>query len=76
MGPGEFDMAGSGLSVTFTPNTPGPPIAGLATAEDGRFVNGKWTPGRVLAGDDTGQGNNTSLRGSTDILHMALYRYR
>ena len=77
-GPDEFYMAGSGLSVTFTPNTPGPPIVGLGTVEEGRFVDGKWVRGRTLAGDDTGQGNNISLRGGPDagILRVTLYRYR
>ena len=73
-GPDEFYMAGSGLNITFSPNTPGPPIVGLATVEEGRFVDSKWVRGRTLAGDDTGQGNNISLRG--EILRVTLYRYR
>jgi hypothetical protein len=52
-GPNEFFAAGNGVSVSFTPNTPGPPQAGLATVEEGVFVNGRWVPGRRLAGDDT-----------------------
>jgi hypothetical protein len=60
-GPDEYYMAGSGLTVTFSPDTPGPPIAGLATVEEGRFVNGQWVRGRTLGGDDTGQGNSISL---------------
>jgi len=77
-GPNEFYMAGSGLTVTFSPNTPGPPIVGLATVEEGRFVDGRWTRGRTLAGDDTGQGNNISLRGGREsaILRVTVYRYR
>jgi hypothetical protein len=76
--PDEFYMAGSGLTVTFAPHTPGPPIAGLATVEEGPFVDGKWARGRVLAGDDTGQGNTISLRNlrGKAILHVTLYRYR
>ncbi|HKV42935.1 MAG TPA: DUF5597 domain-containing protein [Blastocatellia bacterium] len=77
-GPDEFYMAGSGLTLTFTPNSPGPPIVGLATVEEGRFSDGRWLPGRTLAGDDTGQGNNISLSGDRPypILHVTLYRYR
>lgn len=77
-GPEEIYMAGSGVTVTFEPNTPGPPQVGLGTVEEGRFVDGKWTPGRVLGGDDTGQGNNVSLTGSRagSILRVTLYRYR
>ncbi|MGP8243417.1 MAG: DUF5597 domain-containing protein [Bryobacteraceae bacterium] len=76
--PDEYFMAGSGLTITFAPNTPGPPIAGLATVEEGRFSDGRWVPGRTLAGDDTGQGNNVSLRGDRGpgILRVTLYRYR
>lgn len=77
-GPDEFYMAGSGLTVTFSPDTPGPPIAGLATVEEGRFVDGQWARGRTLAGDDTGQGNSVSLDAGRDhgILRVTLYRYR
>ena len=42
------------MNVKFIPNTPGPPLAGLATVEEGVFVNGRWVPGRRLAGDDNG----------------------
>jgi len=77
-GPDEFYMAGMGLTITFTPNTPGPPIAGLATVEDGRFVEGRWVKGRTLAGDDTGQGGSVSLRRESGphLLRVTLYRYR
>jgi hypothetical protein len=56
-GPDEFYMAGSAVSVMFTPNTAGPPLAGIGTVEEGDFVNGRWVPGRQLAGDDTAQGD-------------------
>ena len=71
-------MAGSGLTVTFSPDTPGPPLAGLATVEEGRFVDGQWVRGRTLAGDDTGQGNSISLDAGRHpgILRVTLYRYR
>jgi beta-galactosidase GanA len=77
-GPDEFYMAGNGLTVTFSPDTPGPPIAGLATVEEGRFADGHWVRGRTLAGDDTGQGNSISLDAGRDpgILRVTLYRYR
>jgi len=77
-GPDEFYVAGSGLTVTFSPESPGPPIAGLATVEEGRFVDGKWARGRTLAGDDTGQGNRISLDAAREpgILRVTLYRYR
>src|SRR5208337_2273587 len=60
-GPDEFYAAGNGVTVTFSPNTPGPPFAGLATVEEGTFVNGRWVPGRRLSGDDAGQGDFLDL---------------
>jgi hypothetical protein len=89
-GPDEYFAAGYGVSVTFSPNTPGPPLAGLATVEEGTFVNGRWAPWRKLAGDDTiegdclqlrwRQGSNLPLwqqRTSKEIIqHFTLYRYR
>jgi hypothetical protein len=77
-GKDEFYMTGSGLTITFAPNTPGPPIVGLATVEEGQFVDSRWVRGRTLAGDDTGQGNSISLRGDDGppILRVTVYRYR
>jgi len=77
-GPDEFYLAGAGLTVRFSPNSPGPSFAGLATVEEGSFVDGRWHPGRTLAGDDTEQGNSVSLRGTAGpgILRVVLYRYR
>jgi len=73
----EFWLAGDGLTIRFSPNSPGPPLAGLATVEEGQFVDGRWRPRRVLAGDDTDQGNSVSLRGAgSGILRVVLYRYR
>jgi len=86
-GPDEYYVAGFGVSVGFSPNTPGPPLAGLDTVEAGTFVNGRWVPGRRLAGDDTIEGDCLELkwprkgappsRMSTEgIQHFTLYRYR
>jgi hypothetical protein len=76
-GKDEFYLAGSGLNITFSANTPGPPVVGLATVEEGRFLDGRWARGRTLAGDDTGQGNNLSLRSDrSTILRVTLYRYK
>lgn len=52
-GPDEYLMAGNNLQVTFTPETPGPPIAGLARQEAGYFENGRWIVSRRLGGDDS-----------------------
>jgi len=74
VGPDEYFVAGNGVTVSFSPNTPGPAQAGLGTVEEGRFVGGLWVPGRQLAGDETGQGDYLSLR-SLGIQHVTLYRY-
>ena len=54
-GPEEFFAAGTGVSIRFLPTFPEPSNVGLATVEEGVFENGRWVPGRPLAGDDTGE---------------------
>ena len=89
-GPDEYYVAGLGIDITFAPNTPGPPLAGLATVEEGSFVDGRWIPGRMLAGDSTDEGQCIRIswppgswvpeyrqRASPDaIQRVTLYRYR
>ncbi len=74
-GPDEYYVAGKGVSLTFSPNTPGPEMDGLGTVEEGKFVNGRWVPGRQLAGDETIQGQYVSLW-NKGIQRVTLYRYR
>jgi len=77
LGPDEYLMAGRGLTVAFTPNTPGPPIAGLARVDEGVFVSGKWVAGRRLNGDEILSGKGLRLRGDYYVIqHVKLYRYR
>jgi hypothetical protein len=84
-GPDEYYAAGTEVSVTISPNTPGPEHAGIGTVEEGVFVDGRWVPSRQLAGDETGQGGNLSLRSHpidripdryVGIQRFTLYRYR
>jgi hypothetical protein len=75
IGPDEYYAVGNGVSVTFSPNTPGYPLAGLATVEEGDLVNGRWSPVRRLAGDDTAQGQHLNLR-NMGMQHFTLYRYQ
>jgi hypothetical protein len=63
------------VTISISPNTPGPPLVGLATVEDGKFVNGRWVPGRRIAGDDDAQGQALTLR-SMGIQRFTVYRYR
>ena len=90
VGPDEYLVAGNDIQVTFTPTTPGPPIAGLADVWAGKYVDGKWVPGRKLSGDDvllnyklgeaaaqnqSGSGLMFGPDGPT-IQRVKLYRYR
>ena len=81
VGPDEYIIAGSGpATVTFSPNTPGAPIAGVLSIEEGSFVNGRWAPGRRLNGDETSQGKFVRIDGdgipNGSIQRVKLYRYR
>ena len=50
--PDEYMIAANSAEIVFLPNTPGPPITGLAQVQAGSYVDGKWVPGRWLNGDD------------------------
>ena len=90
VGPDEYFVAGYDIQVTFTPNTPGPEIAGLARVEAGRFVKGQWIAGRRLSGDDilldydlagaaAKNQSGSGLRFGADgpaVQRVKLYRYR
>jgi Domain of unknown function (DUF5597) len=75
-GANEFYLgaADGGMRINFTPNTLGPPIAGLGDVQEGKFVDGKWRVVRQLGGDDTGQGEILTLRANT-VLRVTVYRY-
>ena len=90
LGPAEFLVAGTDVQVTFTPRTPGAPIAGLADAETGEVRDGRWIPGRKMNGDDillnyhlaaqadanqSGSGLRFGPEGPT-LQRVTLYRYR
>jgi hypothetical protein len=89
-GPDEYLLAGDNLQITFTPNTPGPPIAGIARQENGHFENGRWVITRYLGGDDSvlrydmatvanmGQSGSGVRLSAPDraIQRVKLYRYR
>jgi Beta-galactosidase len=73
--PNEFYIGGTGISITFSQKN-SEFKSGLATVEEGTFVDGKWIPGRRLAGDDTAQGNNLRLGSGYNILRVTMYRYK
>lgn len=88
-GTDEFVIAGKDIQVSFSPNTKGPTIAGLARVDEGTFRDGHWIPRRRLNGDAimlnydlAEQANNnktgTGLKFSGDdriIQKVKLYRY-
>ena len=77
VGPDEFIFAGTGLVITLETETPSDVIVGILSAQEGKYVNGQWAPGRWLNGDQTHQGRHVRLvPGKFDIQRVKLYRYR
>ncbi len=75
-GPDEYFIAGQGIIVTFAPNPPGDPIAGIASIDEGTLVNGRWIAGRRLNGDEDHQGRHLRFPpGQSGIQRVRLYRY-
>jgi hypothetical protein len=56
-GPDEFLGAGKGFRVSFTPLAPGDKQVGIASIDEGHFVNGAWVAERRLNGDENDQGS-------------------
>jgi beta-galactosidase GanA len=76
-GSDEFVFAGTGITVTFDADTRGDPIAGILSAQEGKYEKGQWIPGRWLNGDQTHQGRHIRLvSGRFGIQRIKLYRYR
>ncbi|HKE55831.1 MAG TPA: DUF5597 domain-containing protein [Pyrinomonadaceae bacterium] len=77
LGPDEYLLAGTGLTVTFETDKPGGPLVGILSVDEGKYVNGQWLPGRRLNGDQTHQGRHLRLPpGRFGIQRIKLYRYR
>jgi beta-galactosidase GanA len=77
IGPDEFLVAGIGMDVFFGTSGIADPIAGLERVDEGKYVNGKWVPGRRLNGDETNQGRQLKLpSGVFTLLRVKLYHYR
>ena len=76
IGPDEFYVAGSGVIVTFESLNPGK-TAGIGSIDEGKFIKGKWTPGRRLNGDQSHQGRHLRIP-NTDmgIQKVKLYQYQ
>jgi hypothetical protein len=87
--PDEYIIYGSNIQVSFSPNTPGPAIAAIASLDEGKYENGRWIQGRRLNGDDimlyynlaekaleNKTGTGLKFRnGNESIQRVKLYRY-
>jgi len=81
VGPDEYIAASSGpVNIRFSPNTPGGPLVGIDSIEEGKFVDGRWVPGRRLNGDESDSDKSVRLGGGVipngRIQRIKLYRYR
>ena len=73
----EFYIAGSGVVVTFESSSRNGAMAGIASMEEGGFLNGKWVAGRRMNGDEDHQGRHLHLPGEEyGIQKVRLYTYR
>ncbi len=74
-GPDEFVVAGTALTIVFSTTDAGKQ-AGIVSAEEGRYVNGRWENIRWLGGDETHQGRHIRLEpGRVSIQRVKVYRY-
>ncbi|AQR73821.1 DUF5597 domain-containing protein [Sphingomonas sp. LM7] len=75
LGGEDYLIAGGGITVTVEP-ADGKGRVGLDRVEEGRFVDGKWVPGRTLNGDQTHQGRHVRLPPDAQgVQRVRLYRY-
>ena len=73
----EFYIAGSGVVVTFQSSSGDGTIAGIASMDEGAFVNGKWVAGRRMNGDEDHQGRHVHFPGGEyGIQKVRLYTYK
>lgn len=74
IGPEEFLIAGSGLTITFT--TPDG-LVGIESAWEGQYENGQWKNGRLFNGDATHQGRHIRLSAADfSVQRVKLYQYK
>lgn len=77
LGMDEVLVAGTGVSVAFAPDGPDAPKAGIISAEEGHYADGKWVTDRWMNGNQTDQGRRVRLESSEfTIQRVRLYRYR
>ncbi len=72
-----FIVAGSGIVVTFEDAASSAMAVGIERIVEGNYVDGKWTPGRWLNGDEAHQGRHLRIPGGPfGIQELTLYRYK
>ena len=74
---GDFIIAGTGIVLSFeVPNNKNL-SAGILQAEEGKFVNETWIPGRRMNGDQDHQGRHIRIPvGEWGIQRVRLYQYK
>ncbi len=73
----EFYIAGNGVVVRFESSSNDGTITGIASIDEGIFVNGKWIAGRRMNGDEDHQGRHLYLPGKEySIQKVKLYKYK
>jgi beta-galactosidase GanA len=72
----EFYVGGTGVVLSFQPVAEGRRV-GILSAEEGRFVDGRWLPGRRFNGDQDHQGRHIRIpEGEYGIQRFRLYTYK
>lgn len=78
-GPEEYLITGRGLDVFFVPKD-STMRTGINTCDEGKFINGQWSPERRLNGDETHastyDGTGIRLLDKANIQKVTLYKYK
>jgi beta-galactosidase GanA len=77
VGPDDYVIVGRSMEVNFETAADATQSVGLATVEEGQYVDGRWVPGRRLNGDETPAWRALYFAGDRyTIQKIKLYRYR
>ena len=77
LGEDDYVIVGRSMEVNFETAADASQSVGLATVEEGQYVNGRWVPGRRLNGDETPAWKALYFGGDRyTIQKVKLYRYR
>ncbi len=77
LGPDDYAIVGRSVGVYFETAADPSQSVGLATVEEGQYVDGRWVPGRRLNGDETPEWKSLWFGGDRyTIQKVKLYRYR